>query len=62
MNLMWGVIPVLVNEQELNDPISLSRRLVSERNLAASGDYVLLVRGFSGDPEKNTPSITLLTV
>jgi len=62
MNLMWGVIPVLVNEQELNDPVSLSRRLVSERNLAASGDYVLLVMGFSGDPEKNTPSITLLTV
>jgi len=62
MNLMWGVIPVLVDEMQLKDPVDLSRRLVQELSLGATGDYVLLVQGFSGDPKKNTPSITLLNV
>ena len=62
MNLMWGVIPVLVAATELGEPIALSRRLVRELGLAKEGEYLLLVRGFSGDPQLNTPSITLLCV
>ena len=62
MNLMWGVIPILVDVSALQDSVALSREVVRKLELAAPGDYVLLVRGFSGDPAKNTPSITLLSV
>ena len=46
MNLMWGVIPVLAQEEALAEPIDLTRQLVSELELADPGNFVLLVKGF----------------
>ena len=62
MNLMWGVIPVQADEEDLTQPIELSRRLVTELKLTKPDDFVLLVQGFHENPRKNTPSITLLSV
>ena len=62
MNLMWGVIPVHVEEDDLGEPVALTRRLVTDLELANPGTFVLLVRGFHENPRKNTPSITLLSV
>ena len=60
MNLLWGVIPALVEEAELADGVGLARRLAVELDLAAAGDYILLVKGFAQEQQANTPSITLL--
>ena len=46
----------------LDDPIALARALVIEHELAETGEYVLLVRGFHADPAKNTLSVTLFSV
>ena len=62
MNLYWGVEPIHVEEIELDAADALSRRLVRELDLAAPGEYILRVAGFSHDPEKNVPRISVLTV
>ena len=60
MNLMWGVIPVLADDAERTNPNQIARRTARDLGLAEADDFILLVRGFSGDPEFNTPSITAL--
>ena len=62
MNLMWGVIPVLVCDDELSKPMALVRRVVTQFKLASPGDFVLLVQGFHRIVQENTPSITLVRV
>ncbi len=62
MSLMWGVVPHLVESEDLSDPIALARDRAQKLGLADQGEFVLLVRGFHADPIKNTPSITLLRV
>jgi len=62
MGLMWGLLPVVDPEVGAANPNQVARRIARERELAGHGEYILLVRGFHGDPELNTPSITLLTV
>jgi pyruvate kinase len=62
MALLWSVIPVLVEEAGVENPNKLARTVVRQLGLAEPGDYVLLVRGFSSNPELNTPSITALTI
>ena len=62
MNLMWGVIPVLVSATDYANPVDASRALVRNLALAADDEFILLVRGFSGAKETNTPSVTLLSV
>ena len=52
MNLMWGVIPVRADEEHLSHAVTLTRRLVTERALAAPGEFVLLVQGFQREPKK----------
>ncbi len=59
---MWGVVPHLVEIEDLDDPIAMSRDRAQKLGLADSGEFVLLVRNFHADPMKNTPSITLLRV
>jgi pyruvate kinase len=61
-NLLWGVVPVQVDEIDLDDPIALTRRLTTNLGLTKPEDRVLLVRGFHSDPKKNTPSITILSI
>ncbi|MCP4409812.1 MAG: pyruvate kinase [Gammaproteobacteria bacterium] len=62
VNLLWGVMPVQVDEIELENPIALTRRLTTSLGLTNSEDRVLMIRGFHSDPEKNTPSITILSI
>lgn len=62
MSLMWGVIPHLVKNEDLTDPIAMARDRAKTLGLAEPGEFVLLVRSFHADPMKNTPSITLLRV
>lgn len=62
MALLWGVIPVLVDEAGKTNPNDLARSAAKELGLATDGQYVLLVRGFHDEPELNTPSVTVLTV
>ena len=62
MALLWGSIPWHAYDAELVDAVSLARSVVRWLGLAQRGQYILLVRWFSADPARNTPSITLLTV
>ena len=62
MSLMWGIIPVLVDADELGDPASLARSLSRKLNLASDGDHIVTVSGFSADPSLNSPTLTLLEV
>jgi pyruvate kinase len=62
MALLWGAIPIVVDNRELEQPHALARRLAKEYRLAKAGDQILLVRGFHRESEHNAPSITLLSV
>jgi pyruvate kinase len=62
MNLLWGTLPIPVSEEDLRDRHGLARRLALQLGLAERGDHILLVRGFSSEPELNTPTVTVLTV
>lgn len=57
MLLHWGVIPLLA-DVDAEDPNRLARRVVIEQGLGARGDFVLVVRGFHGDPRISAPSVT----
>ena len=62
MGLLWGSIPRHIHITELVDAVALARRIARELGLAEYGEYILLVRGFGATADRNTPSITLLTV
>lgn len=62
MSLMWGVVPHLVENEDLGDAITMARERAQALGLAKPGEFVLLVRGFHADPMQNTPSVTLLRV
>ena len=62
MALMWSIIPVLVEEDDMGDHHALAKKVARELELASSGDTVLLVKGFQPDPELNCPSVTVVTV
>ena len=59
---MWGVVPHLVENEDLSDAIAMARERAQTLGLAKSGEFVLLVRGFHADATQNTPSVTLLRV
>jgi pyruvate kinase len=61
-NLLWGVVPQAADNDAIEDPCDLARGIVRKGGLAASGDTILLVRGFRSDPKQNTPSVTIVTV
>lgn len=62
MSLFWGVLPMLVSAEDLKNKVKQARLWSRELGLAKSGDRILLVRWFHPDPEKTTPSVTLLNV
>jgi pyruvate kinase len=61
-NLLWGVIPVSVHPTEMSNPKSMAKRISLELGLAVEGQKVLVVEGFNKESEKNTPSVTVVTV
>jgi len=58
MNLLWGVVPRLIEAEEFEDPKSVARRLVKELGLAEDGHHILLLAGLAS----HEPTITVLTV
>jgi len=62
MSLMWGVIPYFADNTDLSDGNAVAKRLAAEIDLASKGQFILLVRGFHAEPERNAPSITLLQI
>lgn len=62
LNLLWGVIPYVDDAAGAENPNLVARRAVLNLDLARSGEFVVLVRGFHSDPELNTPTITLLCI
>jgi pyruvate kinase len=60
--LLWGVLPTAIADDDHPPPVELARALVARYGLATTGDTVLLVQGFSGDPLQNMPSVTVLGV
>lgn len=62
MSLFWSVIPVLEDDAGSTNPNKLARRVAQELKLADKEDKILLVRGFHSKPERNTPSVTVLSV
>lgn len=62
MNLLWGVIPTLVDRIKRKDVHALARQQVQSHNMTVPGNNILLVQGFHPDPEQSTPSITILRI
>jgi hypothetical protein len=62
MNLIWGVVPVSVSSDAMEDEVALAGHLVRSLALAANGEHVLLVRGFHWEPQRNRPSVTVIRV
>ncbi len=62
MSLLWGVLPYQVGSEQLEHPQELARRLALELGLAKPESYVLEVGGFSRDPRRNVPSISVVRV
>jgi pyruvate kinase len=58
LNLLWGVVPVVIEPGEFDNPRPAARQLVQQLGLAHPGDNILLVAGFG----KNEPTVTVLTV
>src|SRR5262249_5589717 len=46
LNLLWGVIPRLVDAADFEHPQAIARRQVRELGLAGPGDFILLLAGF----------------
>jgi len=62
MNLIWGVIPVLAEVEDMGNHVALAKKLVQTYSLAKKGDPILLVQGFHRDEANNCPSIMVLKV
>jgi pyruvate kinase len=60
--LHWGVVPILHNQVGLENPNNLAREVAQQLKLAVPGQYILLVRGFHGEQDKNLPSVTVVEV
>ena len=58
--LSWGVAPVEVAPENLDDRPQLARRLARDMGLAQAGDHILIVQGFHADIDRSAPTITLL--
>ena len=58
--LCWGILPVEVDLDDLDHQPQIARQLVHDAGLSQRGQYLLMVKGFHSDPDKSTPTITLL--
>ncbi len=59
--LTWGVIPIDVGPDDAASP-EVASRIARNLGLAESGQYILLVRGFSREVTQSTPSVSVVTV
>jgi pyruvate kinase len=58
LNLLWGVVPRLIEPADFDQPQGAARRQVCELGLAEKGQVILLLAGFG----KGEPMITVLSV
>ena len=61
-NLLWGVIPITVDEAEFRDRAGLARKIVRRFELGTKGQAVLLVRGFRHTDAASTPSVSVIWI
>lgn len=62
VNLLWGVIPELVEPTDLERPHDVARRLTTRQGLAQPGQRILAVTGLGDGDGEQAPSITVLAV
>lgn len=62
MSLLWGVIPLFSDQAGKSNPNDLAKQVVAELQLATTGEFVLLLRGFNDNPDLNLPSVTAITI
>ncbi|OOZ40174.1 pyruvate kinase [Solemya pervernicosa gill symbiont] len=60
--LHWGIVPVQIDEDEAHDWHKLSRTIAARFKIQKRGSVVLLVSGFSDDPQLNEPAMKLITL
>jgi pyruvate kinase len=60
--VLWGTVPVLVEDEELRQPHALARRLPRSLGLAQEGDFVLMVTGFRDVEAESEPTVAVLRV
>ncbi len=60
--LLWGVLAITVDAAALEDTHRLARETVLKNGMAEKGQAILVVKGFSTNPNENTPSVTVVTV
>ncbi|MDH5611224.1 MAG: pyruvate kinase [Gammaproteobacteria bacterium] len=60
--LHWGVIPINANEDDTHDWKQLSISIARQCKLTKTGNTVLLVSGFSDNPDLNEPVMKILNV
>ncbi|MDQ7017327.1 MAG: pyruvate kinase [Gammaproteobacteria bacterium] len=55
LSLLWGVVPMLASEEQREDWLQLRELISHTYLLEGDGNTVLLVTGFSDDPQLNQP-------
>jgi pyruvate kinase len=58
LGLSWGIVPRVIEADDLAQPRGPARRVAVEEGLAGPGQTVLLLSGFG----KNEPTVTVLPV
>jgi pyruvate kinase len=58
LNLVWGVVPRLIDAHDFERPEAAARRLARELGLAREGEFILLLAGFG----RREPTVTALPV
>jgi pyruvate kinase len=61
-NLLWGVIPKLIDPGELDRPKALAARMTDEVNLEYGQPTVLVVKGLIAGPSDGEPTISVVTI
>lgn len=61
-NLLWGVIPLTVDESDFRDRLGLARQIVRVFKLGEKGQAILLVRGFRHTDAESTPSVGVVWI
>jgi len=62
LSLNWGVVPICIKEETTHDWQGLCDQVAKICELASTGNRVLLVSGFSDDPELNEPVLKLMKI
>lgn len=60
--LNWGVVPLLIEEEITHDWRGLGNKVCKMCELTKAGNRILLVSGFSNDPQLNEPVMKLMRI